>query len=80
MGVTYSTIDRVAFDLVPEAGHLPYAFVRAIIKKHLNNARMELLKVAFADCDIQPKLKQQEEQKPIKNMGKCKIYKFTKKL
>jgi hypothetical protein len=54
--INYSTVDRVAFDLIPEVGHLPYAFVRSIIEKHINNARMELIKVAYAESDISKKL------------------------
>jgi hypothetical protein len=54
--INYSTVDRVAFDLIPEVGHLPYAFVRSIIQKHIDNARKELIKVAYAESDISKKL------------------------
>lgn len=78
MGITYSTIDRIAFDLVPEVGHLPYAFIRSIIQKHLNNARVELLKVAFADCDIKPKQEEEKQHESDRIKSKCKIYKFER--
>lgn len=79
MGITYSTIDRVAFDLVPEVGHLPYAFIRSIIQKHLNAARVELLKVAFADCDIKPKSEEEQNHDHTDNdSGGCQFFEFTK--
>lgn len=60
--INFSTIDRIAFDLVPEVGHLPYAFVRSIIEKHLQNARSELIKVAYAESDISKKLMEKKNE------------------
>lgn len=46
MPVVLSTVDRIIEDMVKDVGALPYCLVHAIVSKHIQLAREEIIQAA----------------------------------
>lgn len=46
MPVLLSTVDRIIEDMVKDVGALPYCMVHAIVSKHIQQARGEIIEAA----------------------------------